>query len=84
MPLRLNVSIETVTKPMIKIITATSGQVDFTIDKLFIPGQNQVEVYINGLYQYAGIDFVEISNTAIRTNTPCNADDEVLIRVGVK
>lgn len=47
----------------------------------FIPGQHQVEVYVNGQYQYPGLDFIEYSGNEIELTEPCMEGDFVLIKV---
>jgi len=64
-----------------KVYENISAGVNRFICDTYVPGSNQVEVYVNGQYQYLGIDFIEISGNEIQLTEPCSEQDDVLIKV---
>lgn len=51
---------------------AISGQTLFSLNNFFIPGTNQLLVYLNGHLLKVDDDYLETSNSTIVLNTPCN------------
>lgn len=61
--------------------TATAAQTVFTLSMAYKPGQNQVEVFVNGLLMSLTTDYVETDYQTITFNSGLSAGDEVLFRV---
>lgn len=64
------------------VVVATEGQTVFTPGFLYEPKSHRLQVFINGLLQYADEDYLEISDTQVRFVEPLRAGDEVLFRYG--
>lgn len=61
--------------------TATAAQTVFTLSMAYTPGQNQVEVFVNGLLMSLTTDYVETDYQTITFNSGLSVGDEVLFRV---
>lgn len=62
------------------IVTAVEGQTQVKTGFVYLPGTNRLEVSINGLRQYPGIDYIETNETQIDFTFPLVEGDQVLLR----
>jgi hypothetical protein len=61
--------------------TATGGQTVFTLSPAYIPGANNLLVYINGVRQHPGT-YTETNSTTVTFSDPLTAGDSVLFETG--
>jgi hypothetical protein len=62
--------------------TAAANQTVFNLsDVTYVPGVNNIQVYVNGVAQVAGIDYQETDNTTITFFTGLSAGDAVDVYV---
>ena len=68
----------------IESFTALAGQTVFTLlSHTYVPGDNQLAVTINGVYQIVDTHYTETSASSITFTSPLEADDLVAIVVGI-
>lgn len=62
---------------------ATAGQTVVTLTEVtYVPGANNISVYVNGVRMSAGIDFTETSSTSITFESALSLNDEIVCVVG--
>lgn len=64
---------------------ASAGQTVVTLTEVtYIPGANNINVYVNGVRLSSGIDFMETSSTSITLTDPLALNDEIVCVVGAE
>lgn len=62
--------------------TATASQTVFTLGNVYVPGANNLAVYVNGLRLSAGDDYIETNSTTVTFTSGLASGDEVTFVVG--
>lgn len=60
---------------------AEEGQRLFNVTKPFLIGDNSLQVYVNGVYQLAGVSYIESNNRTIVMTNPLMEGDYVVFRI---
>jgi hypothetical protein len=63
-------------------VTPTDGQTAVVVGQGYTPGQNSIAVYLNGLRQSPGDDYIETNPTTVTFTSALAATDRVLLLVG--
>jgi hypothetical protein len=63
-------------------VTPTAGQTVITATSPYVPGSNNLAVYLNGLRQSPGDDFVETNSTTVTFTSALANTDKVLLVIG--
>lgn len=61
---------------------ATAGQTTVTLSSSYSPGTDGIAVYVNGVRQASGFDFIEASSTTITFVNPLALNDEIIFVFG--
>ena len=61
---------------------ATASQTVFTLGNSYVPGANNLAVYVNGLRLIAGTDYIETNSTTVTFTSGLAAGDEVTFVTG--
>ena len=64
-----------------EVLTATAGQTLFTLGGTYTPGNNSLQVVVNGLLLVKTTDYAETSSNTITFVSGLSAGDEVQIRI---
>lgn len=63
-------------------VTGGAGQTDFILQNVeYIPGKNDLDVYINGLLAYPNIDYIIESPSKVKLLEPLPEEAEILFIV---
>lgn len=67
---------------IVESFTATAGQTVFNLSNSYVPGNNQLQVYINGVYQATPANYTESSTTSFTLTSGAEAGDIVVAIIG--
>lgn len=66
----------------IETFVATAGQTVFNLSNSYVIGNNQLQVYINGVYQTIGVNYTETSTTSFTLTSGVESGDRVTAAIG--
>lgn len=64
-----------------EVYQASSGQIEFILAGSYRVGTHELEVYLNGVRQIIGTDYVEATNKTVQFKDPLEAGDTVMFAV---